>query len=427
MKKIEKIHYLYFAFVAELLLIFYLRNDMGFILSPILILTAGLFLSVYPVFLIKGIPVSNEDRKSVIRIISNKDKTLNWIVFAGLSLVFIVWSYILFQNNPINIRQSDIIPFIKEVLVKRFLANENVYAPVQFNDYGVVFTPNYLPFQWGPFSIAAILKIDFRWIYVFAFLGAAAYQNFHFQKSKIAKSKLMGLSALPFLIVFSIYLKQPVDVAHSIEILTLSYYFFLATALFIKRNSVKGIALTLPLLSRYSFLFWLPVYFYGLWNDNRKKCIITGLFFLAFISVFFVIPFVIPNPDFLKSFNNIYLQGAIREWSGQSWQHPGDKPFQLFQGMGFASWFYCFYEGTLEEKILALKWVLVGVCFLSMLIPILYHHKVRKIISSELFALLSLKFCLTLFYAFILVPYIYLFWIPLIVSVVIINKVSVEP
>lgn len=426
MKKIKKINFLYAAFFAELLLLFYLRNDAGYILSPLLILGAGLFLSIYPYFIIQSEKqVFPEEKKS--RIINEPiNRKYIWYLFSGLTLIFICWSFIIFHKYPVNVSQSDIIPFIREVMVKRFLSGESVYAPVQFNAYPTAFTPNYLPFQWGPFLVASLLNIDLRWTWVILFLGATAFYIHQLPKKENYPVKLLLNTTLPFIVVFSIYLKQAGDAAHTIEILIMSYYLFLAASLFVKNNLIRGLALTFPVLSRFSFLFWLPVYFYSGFRAQWKKYLSLGLIFTGLILLFFVIPFVLPNPSFLKSFNDIYLDGAIGEWNGQSWQQPGDRPFQLFQGMGFASWFYFFFEGSLTEKILALKTSLMVACLISMILPLIFFSKARKVISHQLFSLLALKFCLTLFYAFILVPYIYLFWVPLMVSVVIVSQLNMR-
>ncbi|MBC7381644.1 MAG: hypothetical protein H7296_01470 [Bacteroidia bacterium] len=421
----KKINYLFVAFVAELLLMFYLRNDVGYILSPLLITTSGIFLAVYPYFIIlKAEPKVTCNKEPIAYLYCIK--RWSWIGFVCLSVIFIFSSYLLFQAQPVNIAQSDIIPFIRDVMVKRFINGEAVYAPVKFNDYPVMFTPNYLPFQWLPFALAVLANVDMRWISVLAFISSTAFYIYNNNKSDVQNKNKLWHAFLPFAVLFSIYIKQPRDAAHTIEILIMAYYLFLSSALFVKGSFIKGLSLTLPLLSRFSLLFWLPVYFYDLLSTSFKTFLLSGLMLLCFILVFFIMPFVLPDPAFLKTFNDIYLDGAIGEWNGQAWQQPGDRPFQLFQGFGFASWFYMFFDGSLKEKILALKMTLMIVCVISLLIPIFTYKKARNVVSSELFSLMALKFCLTFFYAFILVPYIYLFWVPLMVSVVILSRVAKE-
>ena len=42
---------LYVAFVVEILFLFYKKGEFGFVVSPLLLITAGLFLAVWPYFM----------------------------------------------------------------------------------------------------------------------------------------------------------------------------------------------------------------------------------------------------------------------------------------------------------------------------------------------------------------------------------------
>jgi hypothetical protein len=55
----NKLNYLYVAFVIELLLVFYLRNELGFVVSPLLMVITGLFIAYFPILLIKKIMMSS--------------------------------------------------------------------------------------------------------------------------------------------------------------------------------------------------------------------------------------------------------------------------------------------------------------------------------------------------------------------------------
>jgi len=421
----NKTNYLYFAFIIELFLVFYFRNKLGFIVSPVLLLIAGLFLSIYPYFLLKNDSEAMLDINKHASTAGKKSRNLAWIIFGSLSLLYGFCSYFLFVKYPIDIHHSDIIPFINEVMVKRFLHGEMVYAPVAgFTSYVAFSTPNYLPLHWIPFIIPALLNIDSRWIIVFIFILSAAFylkQNIsNFQSAR----KVIFITFLPFAVVFTIFITQAQNAVHTVEIMIMGYYLFLSSSLFSKSSFVKASGITFPALSRYAFLFWLPVFFYGLLKNNLKRFFIIGFLFALFIFIFFIIPFVLPIPEMLKTFNSVYIPGAVFEWKGQAWQHAGDRPFQLFQGTGFASWFYMFYDGTLEEKVSALKNTLMTCCILSAVIPIVFYKKLTRVIPENIFSLLALKYCLTIFYALILVPYVYLFWVPSIVSVVIISRIG---
>jgi hypothetical protein len=229
---------------------------------------------------------------------------------------------------------------------------------------------------------------------------------------------------LPFILLFTIYYKNGKTAVQSIEIMIMGYYLILATLLFSSNVILKAVGLILPFLSRYSFLFWLPVYFYNLLRNNFKKVLLVSVLFGVMILLFFVIPFVLPIPEMLKTFNANYTTSILGEWKGQSWQAPTDRPFQLFQGIGLASWFYQFGSGSLLERIELNKNALFLFSILSSLTIILLQSKIIKTIGANLFSLLALKFMLTIFYAFIMVPYDYLNWVPLVVSIVILSRIN---
>ena len=55
---------------------------------------------------------------------------------------------------------SDIIPSLY-LYVKRFLAGEFAYQPLEFDGWTVL--PTYFPMMWLPYCFSEILKIDYRW------------------------------------------------------------------------------------------------------------------------------------------------------------------------------------------------------------------------------------------------------------------------
>lgn len=416
-----KSNYLYLAFVLELLLVFYLRNDTGFIVSPMLMLVSGLFLAYYPIVMAyKQSPILNHETGK--KISTTLTPNFYWSVFVVFNLIYITWSFWLFQKNPLDVNQSDIIPFIKEVYLERLFRGEAVYSPFTGFQYGT-FTPSYLPAHWAPFIVPYLLNIDLRWACVVIFsIASFVFANFVFKSDK-SKTALIKMVA-PWLLVFSIYLKQPKDAAHTIEIMVLGYYLLLGVLLFSSRALVQAFAIVLPLFSRYAFMFWLPVYACIQWLNSKKFFIEVLVWGIVLCAVVFL-PFVIQTPTLHKGFNANYLEGVISEWKGQAWQQPGDRPFQLFQGMGVASWFYLWFDGTLTDKINATKNTLLLVSGLFMLLHIGLSWLCRKKIDSATMALLTLKGALTIFYLFVMVPYIYLNWVPLIISVVIISRIKI--
>jgi hypothetical protein len=225
-------------------------------------------------------------------------------------------------------------------------------------------------------------------------------------------------------VLFLIYLKGGGSGVQSIEVMVMAYYLLLSVSFFSKNVFVKSIGIVMPLLSRYSFLFWIPVYFYNFLKSNLKIFFLVSLIVLSIVLLFFVVPFVLPSPEILLKMNANYITSTVEEWNGQSWQAPGDRPFQLFQGIGFASWFYEFGSGTLVNKIELTKTFLFVISLIAMILLILFYSKIRETIDKDLFSLLALKLMLTIFYALIMIPYDYLNWVPIIISVVILSRVN---
>jgi hypothetical protein len=147
------------------------------------------------------------------------------------------------------------------------------------------------------------------------------------------------------------------------------------------------------------------------WVQDKKKFFYQVLILLVGLVFLYFMPFVLQTPAMLTSGANLWIDAALNEWDGQHWQNPGDLPFQLFQGNGFASWFYLWWPGSLPQKIVSLKNVMIGLTFTSMLVLLVWQLKHKA--YSPLFLLLSLKVVLSVFYAFVIVPYEYLFWVPI--------------
>ncbi len=403
---------LIFCFVLELLLLFYFRNEVGFILSPVLFAIAGLGLIYF----------SFGDLKQKEDLAPNLDsdfKSIKLQLFIGLSSIGIVFSGFLFHKWPIKIENSDIIPLIQNIYISRFINFEHVYDLYEGFNYGK-FTPNYLPFHWFPFVLPELLRLDPRWSFVVLFVLAFGIYVFKFAKASNQKFLILQI-ILPFLLWLSIIVKQGKDYANSVELLIAAYYLILCISLFSNKPLFKSFALALLILSRYSLVFWLPVYFLLMWFDDRKVCIKTGLYLIGFMLIFYL-PFLIQSSQMLSSGSNLWIDAALGEWKGQSWQAPGDKPFQLFQGMGFASWIYTWGAGTLQEKIIFTKNLMLIISVLILGIMTVFVWLKREIYNKKLMALYGLKISLLVFYSFVFVPYVYLFWVTLIPSIMILGN-----
>lgn len=419
---------LYLAFLLELVFLFYRKGELGFIWSPLILFTSGLCMAVYPWFLEKYHRANGESNfleKNIEPLQTKETKKFSPILiglFSLLVLVGAIWTYLLIQRFPIDINHSDIIPFIDEVYLSRFKRGEALYAQLEGFGYGK-FYPGYLPFHWCFFLISSFLQFDHRWIPFAVYIVASgifvwvSMRNFNELIHKVF------ILLLPFVLLFSIYGENASDAMHTIEILVIGYYLLAGLSLFSKSFWAQSFGLLFPLLSRYSLVFWLPVHFLSMWPKDKKRFFSVGFLLLGLI-VICLLPFWLQTPEMFSGFGQVYQKAAMGEWNGQAWQQPGDKPFQLFRGLGFASWFYEYYPGTLEQKIAALNKTLLYVSVLVTLLLLIFSSKIRKVVSPNLFSLLALKFSLTWFYAFMIIPYNYLNWVPMAISIVILSRLK---
>jgi len=415
--------YLYVAFFLELLILFYLKNKLEFIASPIILSGSGLFLAIFPYFVLRKEADAFNHLSRKIDFEYCKSKKFVFILFGILAGVSIILAHHTISMHPLNINQSDIIPFIDEVFVKRFMNGDYVYANYTGFNYGT-FTPGYLPFHWGPFLLSKLVNLNYQWVSTIAFLLACIIYLFYLIKNIQNTWWLLINVSMPFLVMFLIYLKSGGSGVQSIEVMVMAYYLLLSISIFSKNVFFKSLGVVMPLLSRYSFLFWIPVYFFNLLKSNLKTFLLVSLIVTSLVLLFFVIPFVLPSPEILLKMNANYITSTVEEWNGQSWQTPSDRPFQLFQGIGFASWFYEFGSGSLVSKIELTKTFLFVISVMAMLLLLLFYKKIRETIDKDLFSLLTLKLMLTLFYALIMIPYDYLNWVPLILSIVILSRIN---
>ena len=158
-----------------------------------------------------------------------------------------------------------------------------------------------------------------------------------------------------------------------------------------------------------------------------KNTFRIALFCIISVLFIYILPFFLKDPTIFFSGYKSYTSGTLSEWSGQFWQAPGDKPIQLFSGVGFASYFYEFLNGDLLNKINILKIFHLISSSLVIVILAFIFYKYKNRIDYRIYSLGTLKIYFVFFYNFIQIPYIYLFTVPIYVSIFIITLASINP
>ena len=344
------------------------------------------------------------------------------VFLAGCAITFFrVWP--VFDEFPIDPHQSDVIPSM-QYYVQRFLRGETVYAPMPFSTWTIV--PPYLPMTWLPYTIAELLKIDYRWLALGAFYGIIGIYTGRMLWQRRSLPGMIGKTILPFVMLWLLIVYDRHIFGHSVELTIVAFYLFLALTLFHKRPWLMAVGIVICLLSRYAFTFWLPAYLVMLWiGKGFKPAFATGLYTLLGVLLLYILPFWIKDPGILKRGLEYYETTAIGQWQTQPWQEPGAKPFHLDRGLSFALMFYDFGDGTAEERLVANRSAQLWVCLLAAIgLVIGYYFWKKRGLDSRLYALGSLKAYLTVFYAFLHVPFSYLFMAPLFLTVALVNEVG---
>lgn len=405
MNRINKTGFLLLiAFLLELSFFTFFQGKFGWFLSPIIYLLVNAFIAFYPIYLLVKYQELAEIPVSTIKIPIIKVGIVLLVLSVGL--IFYMKHYIL-SIYPIELKYSDIIPAMK-VYVSRFLNHQYVYALI--TEFGYEMYPTYLPCTWGAFILPDILHFDYRLMALLILLFSLVFYTRKVLLTGGSSTDQWLKMILPYFSILLLFIYLPFDMGATVEIFVLGYYIFLAYSITGKSNLLKGLAIVLCLLSRYSLILWLPLLFLMLFYRNKKDAIIAGSVVFIGVLLLYIIPYLSADWQLFTKGVGKYVGAASAEWSGQWWQKPGDMPIQLSRGFGFAIYFYKWLSGDLIYKITMLKNAQLITSLLTVgALTIAYFWKFKNYVTVELYALLSLKFTLAVFYSFVLVPYIYMF------------------
>jgi len=180
------------------------------------------------------------------------------------------------------------------------------------------------------------------------------------------------------------------------------YYMLFALALYRRSYILIGILLACCLLSRYSIVFFACslmacIYFYEAGKNFRSifyGATITGLVLITLGGAWSrLMQFIRLPGQYLKNLES----------------DPGKYQEVMAQGLGFVPWLQGF------DYYWIYRFMLVSLIMLAVMIFYFYRR-----CSSPLFILAGLKFTLLIFYHLILIPYPYLFYTSVWVSVVLV-------
>lgn len=304
------------------------------------------------------------------------------------------------DENPLRFENADMLPIMK-VMGQRFWKGEwgQVYQPIPEIWGGI--KPIYLPAMWMPFSLSLVFDFDIRWITVCGIWLSIILCVLPAWK-RGWQTILLVVAILTLLAWFHIDENNSV-IELTEEGVVFFYYALLAVAIMLGNPWLLGIPIALCLLSRYSFIGWIPFAVMVLLIKKRYTFLWkTALSASIVILLILIFPFGVDPLLFHLHLHDDYISHAARVWH--------DNPEFYYQDLGIAKFF-----GPSHIKLL--HFLLEGGAFL---IPLVFLLLLRKKISAQPNVLLAgLQLSLTFFYNFLDVTYLYLFYTPVIVSLII--------
>lgn len=407
------------AVVLEVGLLTFFNKIAGSQGSPVILFIASLMVVFIPVKLLKK-GVSVPSIPSPVTVTKLK---LNG-VYIALSVGMGAWVLGIVDHYKLDNMLSDVIPTI-QFQVNQLLNGQYPYEVITTFEYPL--PPTYLPMMWLPYVLPELAGLDYRiFAYLLFVICLIPYKNYLLKKDYPVAETLIKL-ALPFILMASVLIWKTEEIGWSVETMIMGYYVLLAVAVLTGNMWLLAIGLICCLLSRFSLAFWVPYLLIVIWgNVSFNRAFTIGAAVVLGILALYVIPFLSQDWESFSKGMEYYTFAAHTEWSGQAWQKPGDQPYQLSNGVGFATYFYNLLSGSIDGRIGVIKqWHIIMSVLAVIVWGALHYIKLRKY-DYRIIALLGLKFYFIFFYSFIQVPYIYLFFVPTVISIIIISTISLE-
>lgn len=338
---------------------------------------------------------------------------------AGAVLFLLLWALAAYifsgrtiDHQDVKSAGSDIIPQVI-YLTKRFVSGIYPYSPIPIKELEYTLIPTYLPFQWLPYIPAELLHFDYR------FTGLALLSTcllIYLKKTEVVTPQrklwiIVGLA--PFFFLYIYFARNAAMLQSTVEMLVASFYCWVGFSFFRKSYFAIVLCILFCLLSRYSLVLWLPLLLLVLLMERGfKRAAIFCLLLFTGIALCYG-PFLLKDPLIFKKGYDYYTTASITEWKVQSWQPKGAYPPHLQEGLGLAIYVYALFPGTILAKLSVIKLLhLLGSVCITLGLAV-YYVLNRKKISIPEFLVGSLKLYLSVFYALIIIPYPYLYLLPM--------------
>lgn len=288
---------------------------------------------------------------------------------------------------------SDVLPQL-EALWHRFAEGQMPYYPVHFQTYEAY--PVYMPLHWLPIGFAGLLQVDTRWIGFVVLTLATGWYGWRLMRAGRPLVWQLVAIVLPSISLWGYILWGEMDIPVSFELLIAAYYLLLASALQDKKVGIITFGLILCILSRYTLLFWLPLFALLLWQKVglKRSAMVWGSVALS-VLVVYILPFLVRQPDILKKGVAYHNEAAVAEWNGYD-----NVSWTMERGVHFAIYLKEALRDTPANEVFWARVIQAGMMLFLMFGGLWLYKRVRQRINLFDFSLLFLYLIVLCFYTF---------------------------
>lgn len=310
---------------------------------------------------------------------------------------------------------SDVLPQL-EAQFDRWARGEMPYQSVHFETYDAY--PVYMPLHWLPVGLSRFFQMDVRWSgYIILLLAAGLAGWLLARRAKMGWPALL-IGLLPSVGLWAFIRWGGLEIPVSYELLIAAYYLVLAAALAAGHTGWVLAGLILCLLSRYTLVFWLPLFALIFWQNRPFSWNLRfwGAVAAAFV-LLYAVPFLSKDPSILRTGIEYHNHAAADEWRGG-----GDPPvsWTMERGIHFAGHMKRLFSdaGSAEAMVFRARAVQAMVMILLFGMGLLAYRRWRGRVDLHQFCLLALHCVVWAFYFFGPLTYRYYLIMPLMISAV---------
>ena len=402
-------------FTLQVYLTFRGAKHLGKYFSPLVLLLLGIGIALIWWRTIKQARPEAESAKSSF--LNEKGILGAFFGMFGIMAVYEIVRQSFAKYSPPG-NYSDVLPQL-ETMFKRFAAGEFPYAPVDVGTH--IAYPVYLPLHWLPVGLMG----DGRWVGFIALMLAVGLMSYYLFKGSSLLWQKMLAAILPAWILYCYAKWGEIDLPVSFELIIAAYYLLLGIGLSTKNRVLIGAGLIACLLSRYTLVFWLPLFALMYWQTEgkRRNLRLWGIVAAA-VMLIYVLPFWMQAPEILSKGLHYHNEAAVNEWKGY-----GEPPvsWSMERGIHFALHLKTITGGDAENQVFIARVIQAFTMLFLLLLGVILYRKNRTLANPYDLGLMMLYLTVLCFYAFGPLTYRYYMVVPLILSALLTARIWVSP